>query len=173
MVGINLSGAQFKLASQLDRIVADRLQHYSIAPERIELELIESVLIEIVQRHSESLDRLRKSGVRLAVQKFGSGYSSLDYLRRLPVDSIKIAQEFVRDIAGGGPDATITRIAILLGRALGLRVLAEGVETAEQFAKLKLWGCQEVQGYLFARPMPAEQFAAVLAERAVDTNLVD
>ena len=90
IVGVNLSGAQFKLASQLDQIVAENLARYSIAPERLELELTESVLIETTQRHGEAFERLRKIGVRLAIDDFGTGYSSLDYLRSFRVSRLKI-----------------------------------------------------------------------------------
>jgi EAL domain-containing protein (putative c-di-GMP-specific phosphodiesterase class I) len=137
-----------------------------LSPDRLEVEITESALMDVSREHSELLQRLRARRISLAIDDFGTGYSSLDYLRRLLVDRIKIAQEFVRDIAGDGPDATITRIAVLLGRALGLAVLAEGVETAEQLGKLELWGCQEVQGFLFARPMLAADLAPVLAARA-------
>jgi len=115
---------------------------------------------------------LRERGVTVAIDDFGTGYSSLDYLRRLPVDRIKIAQQFVQDIAAAGSDATITRIAVLLGRALGITVLAEGVETREQVARLKLWGCHEVQGYLFAKPMAAPELATFLATREVTPMVV-
>ena len=90
IVGVNLSGAQFKLASQLDQIVAENLARYGIAPERLELEITESVLIETTQRHGEAFERLRKIGVRLAIDDFGTGYSSLDYLRSFHVSRLKI-----------------------------------------------------------------------------------
>jgi EAL domain-containing protein (putative c-di-GMP-specific phosphodiesterase class I) len=156
VVGVNLSGAQFKLASQLDRIVADRLRHYNIAPERLELELVESVLIEIVQRHSESLARLRKSGVQLAVQNFGSGYSSLDYLRQFRVARLKIDQRFVRQAPTCPDDAAVVRAAVGLARELGIPVVAaDGVETKEQRDFLIAAGCKIAQGHFFGTPAPA------------------
>jgi EAL domain-containing protein (putative c-di-GMP-specific phosphodiesterase class I) len=118
--------------------------------------MVESVLIEIVQRHSESLNRLRKGGVRLAVQKFGSGYSSLDYLRLFRVARLKIDQRFVRQATTCPDDAAVVRATVSLARELGIPVVsADGVETAEQRDFLIAAGCKAAQGHFFGAPAPA------------------
>ncbi len=129
IVAINISGAQFKLASQLDQIVTENLARYHVAPERLELELTESVLIETTQRHGEAFNRLRKIGVRLAIDDFGTGYSSLDYLRSFRVSRLKIDQRFINDVTTSADDAAIVRATIGLAHELGIEVVAEGVET--------------------------------------------
>ena len=164
VVGVNLSGAQFKLASQLDQIVTDRLTYYRIAPERLELELTESVLIETTERHSEVLDKLRKIGVRLAIDDFGTGYSSLDYLRMFHVSRLKIDQRFIKHALVSSDDAAIVRATIGLAHALGIEVVAEGVETAGQRDFLIEAGCKIGQGYFLGRPMPAGAATALLSK---------
>ena len=170
-IAVNLSGAQFKLASQIDQIVLKYLTRYNVAPERLELELTESVLIETTQRHGGTFKRLRKIGVRLAIDDFGTGYSSLDYLRSFRVSRLKIDQRFISDVTTSADDAAIVRAAIGLAHELGIEVIAEGVETAAQRDFLILAGCKLAQGYYFGKPMPAAaaserlrrnfQFAAV------------
>ena len=154
-VGVNLSGAQFKLASQLDQIIAENLARYGIMPERLELEITESVLIETTQRHGESFERLREIGVRLAIDDFGTGYSSLDYLRSFHVCRLKIDPRFITDVSTSADDAAIVRAIIGLAHELGIEVVAEGVETASQHDFLLTAGCKFAQGHLFGRPMPA------------------
>ena len=148
---MNLSGVQFKLASQLDQIVTENLTRYNVAPERLELELTESVLIETTQRHGETFKRLRKIGVRLAIDDFGTGYSSLDYLRSFRVSRLKIDRRFISDVTTNADDAAIVRATIGLAHELGIEVMAEGVETAEQRDFLISAGCELAQGYLFRR----------------------
>lgn len=162
VVGVNLSGAQLKLASQLDQIVLERLRYYHIAPERLELELTESVLIETTQRHGEVLDRLRRSGVRLAIDDFGTGHSSLMHLKRLPIDKLKIDRTFVRDVPGDPDDVAITAAIIDLARNMGITSIAEGVDDRAQLEFLRSRGCDEAQGYLFARALPAAEIEAWL-----------
>jgi EAL domain-containing protein (putative c-di-GMP-specific phosphodiesterase class I) len=153
-VAVNLSGAQFKLASQLDQIIVENLTRYNIAPERLELELTESVLIETTQRYDEIFQRLRKIGVRLAIDDFGTGYSSLDYLRSFRVSRLKIDRRFIKDVTTSADDAAIVRATIGLARELGIEVIAEGVETAGQRDFLISAGCKLAQGYYFGKPMP-------------------
>jgi diguanylate cyclase (GGDEF)-like protein/PAS domain S-box-containing protein len=156
VVAINLSGAQFKLASQIDRIVIDNLSRYRIAPERLEIELTESVLIETAQRHGEVFMRLKQAGVRFAIDDFGTGYSSLDYLRSFRVNRLKIDKRFVENVTTCADDAAIVRATIGLAQELGIDVLAEGVETAAQRDFLVAAGCKFAQGFYFGRPMTAE-----------------
>jgi EAL domain-containing protein (putative c-di-GMP-specific phosphodiesterase class I) len=108
------------------------------------------------------LQAFRDMGVRLSVDDFGTGYSSLSYLKRFPVNRLKIDQSFVRDITSDADDAAIAQAVITLGHTMNLRVIAEGVETAEQLAFLRRNQCDEMQGYLFGKPMPAEAFAQLL-----------
>ena len=159
---MNLSGAQFKLASQLDQIVTENLARYNVAPERLELELTESVLIETTQRHGETFKRLRKIGVRLAIDDFGTGYSSLDYLRSFRVSRLKIDRRFIKDVTTSVDDAAIVRATIGLAHELGIEVIAEGVETAGQRDFLISAGCKFAQGYYFGEPMPAAAASELL-----------
>jgi diguanylate cyclase (GGDEF)-like protein/PAS domain S-box-containing protein len=155
IVGINLSGAQFKLASKLDQIVAENLARYRVAPERLQLEITESVLIETTQRHGEAFERLRKIGVRLAIDDFGTGYSSLDCLRSFRVSRLKIDPRFITDVTTSADHAAIVRGTIGLAHELGIEVVAEGVETAGQRDFLLAAGCKFAQGHFFGQPMPA------------------
>jgi diguanylate cyclase (GGDEF)-like protein/PAS domain S-box-containing protein len=166
-VAVNLSGAQFKLASQLDRIVTECLARYHIAPEQLELELTESVLLQTTQRHSDVFNRLRKIGVRLAIDDFGTGYSSLDYLRLFRVSRLKIDQRFIRDVATSADDAAIVRATIGLAHELGMEVVAEGVETAGQRDFLIAAACKLAQGYYFGKPVPVAAASEMLTRKVL------
>jgi EAL domain-containing protein (putative c-di-GMP-specific phosphodiesterase class I) len=162
VVAVNLSGAQFKLTARLDQVVLDNLKLHGIAPENLELELTESVLLDTTKRHGEALERLRRLGVRLAIDDFGTGYSSLDYLRAYRVTRLKIDRRFIAGVGTNADNAAITRAAIGLAHALGIEVLAEGVETAAQRDFLLKAGCEMAQGFYFAEPMPAKQATELL-----------
>jgi diguanylate cyclase (GGDEF)-like protein/PAS domain S-box-containing protein len=166
IVAANISAGQFKLASNLDCVVADCLAKYGIAADQLELELTESVLMDATQRHSAEFERLCRIGVRIAIDDFGTGYSSLDYLRSFRVARLKIDRRFVGGVTTNSDDATIVRVVIGLARALGVEVVAEGVETAEQRAFLTSAGCQVAQGYYFGKPMPADATTALLRRKA-------
>ena len=118
--------------------------------------------MEATGEANDVLVRLRQSGVKLAIDDFGTGFSSLDYLRRHPVDRVKIAQDFVRQITVDAGSAAIVRATIGLVRELGTTSIAEGVETAEQFELLKAWGCSEMQGFYFARPLSPKDILPLL-----------
>jgi diguanylate cyclase (GGDEF)-like protein/PAS domain S-box-containing protein len=150
-IGVNVSARQFKSAGFVD-LVASSLRDGEIEPARLELELTEGVFIGDRGGAVAVLDRLKKLGVRIAVDDFGTGYSSLSYLSGLPLDCLKIDRAFVARTTDGGRDAKIAQAIISLGHSLGLRVLAEGVETPEQLQFLGENGCDDCQGYLFARP---------------------
>jgi EAL domain-containing protein (putative c-di-GMP-specific phosphodiesterase class I) len=128
----------------------------------LELELSESALMDASLHHKDVLARLRALGLRLAIDDFGTGYSSLDYLRRFPFDRIKIAQNFIFDLAVAPGNAVIVRAAIGLARELGIAVLAEGVETESQLKLLQKWGCSDVQGFYFSRPLAPENIEPLL-----------
>jgi diguanylate cyclase (GGDEF)-like protein/PAS domain S-box-containing protein len=155
VVAVNLSMAQFKLASFVDRVIADNLARYKVAADEIELEISESVLMETTQRSGEVFERLQRLGVRFAIDDFGTGYSSLEYLRAFPISRLKIDRRFVADVTAGSDAATIVRAAIGLARALGIEAVAEGVETAEQRSFLIEAGCTLGQGFYLGAPMPA------------------
>ena len=163
-VAVNLSGTQFKLASQLDQIVTENLTRYNIAPERLELELTESVLLETTQRHGETFQRLRQIGVRLAIDDFGTGYSSLDYLRSFRVSRLKIDRRFINDVTTSADNAAIVRATIRLAHELGIEVMAEGVETAGQRDFLISAACKLAQGYYFGKPMPTAAATELLRQ---------
>jgi len=165
-VAINLSGVQFKLAGELDQIVKDKLARFNVAPERLELELTESVLLEATQRHGEIFKRLRDIGVRIAIDDFGAGYSSLDYLRSFRVSRLKIDQHFIVDVTTNVDDAAIVRAIIGLARELSIEVIAEGVETEAQRDFLDAAGCRFAQGYYFGKPMPAAAASERLRRRS-------
>ena len=162
VIAVNLSATEFKRSFELERNIAAILRETGLPPRRLELELTETVLMAASREHNDVLARLREEGVRLAIDDFGVGYSSLDYLRRFPVDRIKIAQDFVEHIANVSGSAAIVKATIGLARELGINVIAEGVETVEQLELLKAWGCREAQGYYFAKPLAAEDLAPLL-----------
>ena len=152
-VAVNLSSAQFKLASHLDKIVIENLARNNIPAKQLELELTESVLLETTQRHADAFSRLRKIGVRLAIDDFGIGYSSLDYIRSFRVSRLKIDQRFIKDVTTSADGAAIVRATIGLAHELGIEVIAEGVETASQRNFLISAGCRLAQGFYFGKPV--------------------
>jgi EAL domain-containing protein (putative c-di-GMP-specific phosphodiesterase class I) len=159
---INLSIVQFQMAVELENAISATLTEFALPAESLELELTESVLMKAAGEHNELLPRLRNKGHRIAIDDFGKGYSSLDYLRRYPVDRIKIDQSFIENIGTAEGNDAIVRAIVGLARELHLEVVAEGVETAAQFALLKSWGCRIVQGYYFSRPLAVPEITALL-----------
>jgi EAL domain-containing protein (putative c-di-GMP-specific phosphodiesterase class I) len=161
-VSVNLSPIQFRRRS-VPLLVAQVLAETGLDPRRLDLELTESILMEDLESVAQDLRQLLDLGVSISIDDFGTGYSSLSYVKRLPVTRIKIDQSFVRNMAQDPNDAAIVRAIVTLGHSLELVVVAEGVETADQLAKLREEGCDEVQGFYFGRPMPARDFHQVLA----------
>jgi diguanylate cyclase (GGDEF)-like protein/PAS domain S-box-containing protein len=161
-MAVNVSAMEFQHEGFLQGL-SDTLQESGWDPALLELELTESVLMKHVEATIELLHALRASGVRVALDDFGTGYSSLSYLRRFPIDSLKIDRSFVRHIANGPADAAIVSAVISMAQSLKLRVVAEGVETLQELQFLQARDCDEVQGYYFSRPLPAAQFAKLLA----------
>ena len=160
-IAVNLSPRQFR-HSDLPHLVRSALRTSGLAAARLELEVTESVFLEATPAINATLSRLREMGVRLSLDDFGTGYSSLSYLRRIAFDKIKIDQSFVRDLPHEGSAAAIVRAIIDMATRLDMTITAEGVETDAQRICLLDQGCHEFQGYLFSKPLPAEQ-AAVLA----------
>ena len=162
-VSVNISGRQFSHKGFLPGI-ADLLQKNSFDRHLLQLELTESILMGDVQGNINILNQLRDLGLKLSLDDFGTGYSSLSYLRHFPIDELKIDKSFVKDIGAEGKSnsQTIVIAIIAMARALGLSVVAEGVETEAQAAFLKDQACDQWQGYLFGKPMPAEEFTILL-----------
>ncbi|GAB2180616.1 hypothetical protein DLREEDagrD3_08390 [Denitratisoma sp. agr-D3] len=155
-IAVNLSARSLKQEDLADRIMAI-LAETGLPPEQLELELTESMLIEDIDHSINVLQSLKAKGIRLAIDDFGTGYSSLSYLQRFPVDILKIDRTFVRNLELHPSETDITKLIILLGHSLKLRVVAEGVETENQWEHLDALGCDEFQGFLFAKPMaPAD-----------------
>ncbi len=169
-MSVNLSPVQFRHADLVAAVKA-ALERSGLAPGRLELEITESVLLEEPQESLLTLLQLKDLGVRITIDDFGTGHSSLGHLRTFPFDKIKIDRSFVRDLDRDRDAAAIIKAVVTLGRGLGIETCAEGVEDASQLARLASDGCDEVQGYLFCRPMPAYDVQAFI-ERVADGSLV-
>jgi predicted signal transduction protein with EAL and GGDEF domain len=160
-VAVNISGKQFvqpDLVSEVDRI----LRETRLDPHCLRLELTESVTMREVERAAQIFGELKTLGVRLSMDDFGTGYSSLSYLRRFPLDTLKIDRSFVSEMEGTSESRAIVQMIISLGRSLGMEMVAEGVETAEQVSLLRSLGCEYAQGYFFIKPTDQEGIAEVL-----------
>ena len=162
-IAVNLSARQFN-QNDLDASIRRILDETKIDPGLLEFELTESLLMSDSEDAVRILDNMRKCGIRLSVDDFGTGYSSLAYLKRFPLDSLKIDRTFIRHITADSGDARIAEAIISLAHSLKLKVVAEGVETEAQLAFLREHACDEMQGYLFARPMPAEECARAIRD---------
>jgi diguanylate cyclase (GGDEF)-like protein/PAS domain S-box-containing protein len=163
-VSVNVSGRQLT-DGDLDMEVARALADNLVAAELLELELTESSLLQNSEQTSDCLRRLKRRGVQISIDDFGTGYSSLAYLRRFPVDKLKIDMMFVRNLTTSPPDAAIALAIIGMAHSLDLEVVAEGVETAEQLAYLRSHGCDQIQGYYFSKPLPAPELEALLRSK--------
>ena len=156
VMAVNLSAVQFRHGNIVET-VAEALRTTGLAPSSLELELTESILLQDTETSIKTLHTLKEIGVKLSIDDFGTGYSSLSYLKRLAVDKLKIDQSFVRDLGEDTDNQEIVRAIIQLGHILKLEIIAEGVETAEQLAYLRAFGCDQIQGYLFSKPLSPEQ----------------
>ncbi len=163
VISVNISGKQFlqpALLAQVQQILNDS----RLPPDRLSLEITESVLMDQAETAVDRLGKLKALGVGLGIDDFGTGYSSLSYLRRFPIDTLKIDCGFVAAAMDNADSAAIVRTIVSLGLSLGLKVVAEGVETIEQLTFLRQCGCQFVQGYYFSRPVPAERVPGLLRQ---------
>jgi diguanylate cyclase (GGDEF)-like protein/PAS domain S-box-containing protein len=163
-IAVNVSARQFHQDGFVDQVLA-ALEENGASPQRLKLELTESLLVARMDDVVAKMSQLKARGVSFALDDFGTGYSSLGYLKRLPLAQLKIDRGFVRDILIDPNDAAIAKMVIVLAESLGLSVIAEGVETQEQEAFLSAHGCDVYQGYLFSRPMPVEEFEQLLRIR--------
>jgi EAL domain-containing protein (putative c-di-GMP-specific phosphodiesterase class I)/CheY-like chemotaxis protein len=162
-VAVNLSARQFR-DRDVARLVAATLEETGCPAHLLEVELTESLVIQDIDRTIEVLARLKEMKVAASMDDFGTGYSSLSQLKRLSLSTLKIDQSFVRDIVTDPHSATIATTIIAMAHALGLKVIAEGVETEAQLGFLRGRGCDEMQGYYFSKPVPVAEFAALLRE---------
>ena len=160
-LAVNVSARQFSLPNLVEQ-VRDLIRSTGAPPDRLKLELTESLLLEHAEDIINKMIALKALGVGFSLDDFGTGYSSLSYLKRLPLDQLKIDQSFVRDVLTDPNDAAIARTIVALARSLGLAVIAEGVETAAQRDFLATIGCLAYQGYFFSRPLPLDGFEAFL-----------
>jgi diguanylate cyclase (GGDEF)-like protein len=171
IMAVNLSAAQFSHPA-LPELVSRILEAEGLPPEYLELELTEGVAMQNPEAAIAVMDNLHQRGVRMSIDDFGTGYSSLSYLKKFKVYKLKIDQSFVRDISTDSEDKAIVSAVISLAGSLGLRTIAEGVETIEQREFLREQGCQELQGYLFGKPMPSDQFEAFLRRSSMNAEKV-
>ena len=152
-VGVNISPARISTDRTLDAI-ATALRDSGLPPGLLEIELTESDLVADLEGAARALSQLRASGVQVSIDDFGVGYSFLGHVKALPADRIKIDQSFIRNLLSDEDDATIVRAVVAMAHGLRLGVVAEGVETVEQFTQLAVEGCDDVQGYYISRPLP-------------------
>jgi EAL domain-containing protein (putative c-di-GMP-specific phosphodiesterase class I) len=164
-VAVNISALQLRKPDFVESVV-ETLNRTGADPRSLALELTESMMIDNVEEVIDKMTQLKKRGVRFSVDDFGKGYSSLAYLRRLPLDELKIDRSFIRDIHLDENGGTIAQTIITLGHAMGLSVIAEGVETESQRDTLSHLGCHAFQGYFFIRPLPLEDFERMLHDYA-------
>jgi diguanylate cyclase (GGDEF)-like protein len=160
-VSVNISSHQFRESGFVDNVL-DAVASAGIATTQLELEITESVLLHDVDRTLVQLNSLKEAGISLSIDDFGTGYSSLNYLKRFPIDTIKIDRSFVKDLHDDADDAAICAAIIAMSRQLGLNVVAEGVETKDQLKFLRRHKCDHIQGYVFSRPLSADDFFALL-----------
>lgn len=161
-MAVNLSVVQFR-QKNLGEIIKAILHESGLAPSGLELEITEGVVMQDAEAAILLLEDMKAMGLKLSVDDFGTGYSSLSYLKRFPIDKLKIDQSFVRDLTTDTDDAVIVSTIISMAHSLKLKVIAEGVESAEQLAFLKQQGCDEIQGYYFSQPVSAEEFTKLIS----------
>ncbi|WP_298231363.1 bifunctional diguanylate cyclase/phosphodiesterase [uncultured Azohydromonas sp.] len=157
-VSVNVSPLQLEKDSLLPQIT-HALRESGLAPRYLEIEVTENGMMRHIERSMQTLRRLKDLGVRLSIDDFGTGYSSLSHLKSLPMDTLKIDKSFIRNISSDHQNASIVKAVISLGHSLGLKVVAEGVETESEYRHLQLIGCNEMQGYYRGRPVPAQSFS--------------
>jgi EAL domain-containing protein (putative c-di-GMP-specific phosphodiesterase class I) len=160
---VNLSGAQFRQKDLLN-VFSQVLQETGVEAEFLEFEITESTIMHNEEEAGKILNRLRNMGIKLSIDDFGIGYSSLSYLKRFPIDTLKIDRSFIKDLINDPDDQAITIAIIAMAHTLGLKVVAEGVELQQQLAFLRENDCDQVQGYLFSPALPADKITALLVD---------
>jgi len=167
IMAVNCSAIQL-VRTDMAAVIKEALETTGLNPAYLEIELTESLLMQDVEEGIKILQALKDLGLHVSIDDFGTGFSSLSYLKRLPVDKLKIDQSFVKDLTTDPGDAAIVTSMITLAHNLDLTVVAEGVENAEQLGFLRAERCDEVQGFLISRPMPSADFATWMDERHGD-----
>jgi diguanylate cyclase (GGDEF)-like protein len=165
-MSVNISARQFQRPDELVREVVRVLEKTGLAPGSLMLEITESMIMGDAEHNVDVLGKLKDLGVLIAVDDFGTGYSNLGYLRRFPVDMLKVDKSFVQGLGENPEETAIVQAVISLARALGLRTVAEGIETTEQLNHLRALGCELGQGYYFSEPLPADKASALLSAPA-------
>lgn len=160
-ISVNVSTQQFERDEFVDSVLRI-LWHHGVKPQQLEIEITESVLMRNISDTIHSLSRLRAAGISLSIDDFGTGYSSLGYLKQFPVDTLKIDRSFVKDLHISSDDAAICAAIIAMARELRLKVVAEGVEVAEQLEFLRKQGCDQIQGFLISKPVPVDDLVGLL-----------
>jgi EAL domain-containing protein (putative c-di-GMP-specific phosphodiesterase class I) len=171
-VAVNVSASQFRQGNLLS-VVRAAINEAGLDPRCLELELTESAVMTNPEESASILEQLSAMGVLVSVDDFGTGYSSMSYLRRFPIDNLKIDRGFVKDLMTRADDASIVQAIISLAHSLRLKVVAEGVETPEQLQSLKTMGCDQYQGFHFSPPLSASDFSALLRDRTDDNEDAD
>ena len=175
-IAVNLSSVQFRQPSRLIQAIRNALSSTGLAPDLLELELTESIIMENEQESIDILKQLKAMGLTISIDDFGTGYSSLSYLRQFPVDALKIDRSFLEGGTDDPGNSSLTAAIILMAHTLNLKAIAEGVETEEQLNFLRTLGCDEVQGFLVGRPLPGSEFTDLLksdAERQIEVSTGD
>jgi EAL domain-containing protein (putative c-di-GMP-specific phosphodiesterase class I) len=167
-VAVNVSGEQLLEANFIASVVS-ALSMSGLPASRLELEVTESIFVRDAAQARIALEQVMALGCKVALDDFGTGYSSLSYLHKLPIHILKVDRSFVSDLGVDASTLTLTRAIVALARALDLHVIAEGVETREQAELLRSLGCDELQGFLFSRPVPADQLSACVQRLAQAT----
>jgi PAS domain S-box-containing protein len=166
-VAVNLSSRQFE-KKQLAQVVQQALSNAGMDPRYLELEITESLIMQNLEEAIKILDQLKSKGIEILIDDFGKGYSSLNYLRRIPLDALKIDRSFVMNIITNPDDAAIVKAIIAMAHNLQLKVIAEGIETEEQMALLQKHGCHEMQGYLWSKPLDADEITKLLIKGNIE-----
>jgi EAL domain-containing protein (putative c-di-GMP-specific phosphodiesterase class I) len=170
VVAVNLSGRDFQNAG-LAAKVSGLVHEAGVDPGLLEIEITESVAMHDFKKTLHILQGLRAEGMRVAIDDFGTGYSSLAYLKRFPIQTLKIDRAFIKDMMRNPEDRAIVDAIIGMAHAMGMEVLAEGVEQADQLQYLRSKGCNKAQGYLFGKPLPVEEFKALLLRQRQDEGV--
>jgi len=171
-VSINVSARQFEQGRIADR-VAELTREYGVDPRLLHFEITEGVVVHNSEQHLGALQALRNLGSKILIDDFGTGYSNLSYLKNLPIDTLKIDRSFVSDMPRDDYDVAIVRGVVGIARSLGLQLVAEGVETAEQLACLRDLGCGVAQGFYFSRPLSPGECSALLDRHAPNRRPTD
>ena len=169
-ISVNLSAVQLKMSDITGEILAT-LSDAGLESHRLQLEITETALMNDIEASATVLKNLHAQGVHIAMDDFGTGYSSLSYLKRFRLDTLKIDRSFIRELAMNGEDVAVVAAIVAMAHRLGMRVVAEGVETEAQLSYLQNLECDEVQGYLFATPMPADEAGAWLQSAQDKTSV--